>query len=291
MSKTWLVSLFAVILAIIFLIFINPLQWKQQAGLQVTTEGIASSLFLDGQYLDKTPFIDKKIKPGTYALRIQPDNSQYAPYELSVRLNKGMVTVVTWRPAESLDYSGGVVYEMEKLKDTGQTQLEFQTIPSGAILTVDQGTKQFSPLLMTDVSEGAHEFEVSLPSYETQQHSVHVAKGHTVAVTVVLGKAEPMTGTEASPAAQTSQTPSRTFEGEGVEILSTRFFVNDQEVLRVRETASAGGRELGFAPVGEFYPYLGETPGWLQIDFSGQPGWVSAQFSRKTASESTQPSQ
>jgi hypothetical protein len=291
MSKTWFISLFAIILAVIFLIFINPLQWKQQAGLQVTTEGIASSLFLDGQYLDKTPFIDKKIKPGTYALRIQPDNTQYVPYELSVRLNKGMVTVVTWRPAESLEHSGGVVYEMEKLKDAGQTQLEFQTIPSGAILTVDQGTKQFSPLLLTDVSDGAHEFEVSLPSYETQQHSVHVARGHKVAVTVVLGKADPAQETEASAATQTEPVLSPTFEGEGVEILSTNFFVNDREVLRVRDTASAGGRELGFAPVGEFYPYLGETPGWLQIEFSGQPGWVSSQFSRKTASESTQPAQ
>ncbi|KKU18094.1 MAG: PEGA domain protein [Candidatus Pacebacteria bacterium GW2011_GWB1_47_8] len=274
---------------------VNPLELKLKAGLQVTTDNVPASLFLNDQYLDKTPFIDKKIQPNIYSLRIDPDDTSLADYELPVTLHKGTVTVVTWKPGPTLETSGGVVYEMERLRQRGESQVEFQTIPDGAILTIDNGAKQFSPVLLTDLAEGNHQFEVSLPSYETQQHTVNLVKGHKITLTVILGKISDTVAPE--PTATVSGTPAdetalrKTFTTPQVQILSTNFFSNDQEVLRVRVTPTPLGEEIGFAPVGSFYPYLGETEGWLNIEFAGQAGWVSAQYSQKIEASGAQTAQ
>jgi hypothetical protein len=280
----------------------NPLEWKQQAGLQVMTNEVPSSLFLDDQYLDKTPFINKKIKPGNYTLRIQPDDASFVPYDIPLTLHKGTISVVTWKPSTSLETSGGVIYEMEKLSDSKKIEVEFQTIPNNAILTLDGGSKQFSPLVISDITEGTHSFEVSLPSYEIQEHSVTLLKGYKVIVTVILGKtkdaeaspeAEPTPPSENSlfsaPEATSSSLNSLNTSGTQVQILKTGFFVNDKEVLRVRSTPSSAGEEIGFAPVGMLYPYKEEKAGWFAIEFEKKVGWISSQFSQKiTATKSAE---
>lgn len=284
----FLASAFIIFLIILVLRGVNPLELKLKAGLQVTTNNVAASLFLDDQYLDKSPFIDKKIQPKSYTLRIQPDEPGFASYDLPITLNKGVVTVVTWKPGQTLETSGGVVYEMARLRNRSDIQVEFQTVPDGAIVTFDNGTKQFSPLLMTDLSEDNHQFEVSLPSYETQQHAVKLIKGHKVTITVFLGKitGELLPVVEATTAANPLTT--ETVTEPQVQILSTNFFVNNQEVLRVRTTPSPVGEELGFAPVGELYPLLSESTDWFQIQFQDQPGWVSVQYSQKITPSSAQ---
>jgi hypothetical protein len=284
----------AVLLAIgsIFLIFkltnFNPLTLKQKAGLQVTTNNIPAGLFLDDQYLDITPFVSKKIQPKSYILRIVPDDPTLASYEMPITLNKGTTTIVNWKPGLSAANSGGVIYELEPL-NSNDTQVELQTIPDGAIITFDQGSKQFSPLLITGVAEGVHEFEVSLPSFETQQQTVKVVKGHRVIITVILNKVS-NTPTQTTPASEATTNLGEQTTGvdSQVQILNTNFFVNDREVLRVRDSASPTGAELGFAPVGQRYVLLDETTDWFQINFEGKPGWVSAQFSQKVATGSTQ---
>lgn len=270
----------------------NPLTWKQQAGLQVITNDVSASLFLDDQYLDKTPYINKKIKPGNYNLRIQPDDSSLVPYDIPITLNKGTITVIEWQPNISLETSGGTIYEMEK---TGKTTLEFQTIPNNAILTLDGGVKQFSPLILEDVAEGNHTFEISLPSYVTQQKAVNVIKNHHITLTAILAKElqptedqQDLETPEATTATETNTLLGSTNQ-ETVQILSTDFFVNDQEVLRVREEPTNLGKELGFAVVGKTYPLKEEVDGWFGIEFENQVGWISSQYSQKTASSSAEP--
>jgi hypothetical protein len=147
---------------------------------------------------------------------------------------------------------------------------------------LDGGEKHFSPTTLA-LSEGTHALEMSLPSYQTQQHSLNVPIGHTATVTVILGKLS------AQPSSQENVNEVSPPAGEpSVRILSTNFFFNNTEVLRVRETPSPSGRELGFAPVGSRHSLLGEQTGWYQINFNDQPGWVSAQFSQKEATGSTQ---
>lgn len=276
----------------------NPLTAKQKAGLQVITHDGASSLFLDGEYLDKSPYINKEIKPGTYSLRIQPDDPELVPYETSVTLRKGVLTVVTWKAAAEIELSGGVIYEMEALPARGETQLAFVTVPDNAIIKLDNRTEAlFSPTVVSDLDPGQHEFEVSLPSFESQRHTINIVKGYKVTATVKLAKkalteAPPTSTTtltasaSAQPRSATSSSSSASrrpaINGPAIKILSTNFFSNGKEVLRVREGASNSTKELGMAEVGSSYLFLNETSnGWHKIEFEGRPGWVSTQFSEQ----------
>jgi hypothetical protein len=296
MRKALIILVGLLIIGVIAMVWIgfNPLELKLKSGLQVETNDVPTSLFLNDQYLDKAPFFDKKIKPGAYTLRIEPDSDEFATYDLPITLYKGTVAVVNWKPGPSLETSGGVVYEMERLKSRSDIQVAFQTVPDGAIVTFDGGSKQFSPMLMTNLTEGNHPFEVSLPSFETQQHAVNLILGHKVTITVFLGKiseAVPAETVNDQSPETTDSNEEATLTGPRVQILDTNFFVNGQEVLRVRTEPSPLGTELGVAPVGNFYPYLGQATGWYQIEFEDQPGWVSAQFSQKIATDSAQTNQ
>jgi hypothetical protein len=285
----------------------NPLDRRTKAGLQVITADASASLFLDGQYLDKSPFISKAIKPGRYTLKIQPDDPTLVPYETSLELRQGLLTVVTWKAGTRPEQSGGVFYEMEKLSGTKKAELAIVSIPDGAIVSVETQEKEFTPLNLLDLEPGQREFEVSLPSYDTQKHTVNLVAGHKTTITVKLAKSEttvintvPPTPTptpEATPqpspvvgsgsrqasisAQQTASGSSQpsVLSGPRVKINPTNFFQDGREVLRVRASASNAGQEVGFAPVGTEYAYLGKTEnGWHHINFNGTTGWVSGQL-------------
>ncbi len=288
------------VVSTMFLSACNPFAQKK-AGLQVMTNDIPTSVFLVGQYIEKTPYIGKELQPGTYLLKIQPDDPNLTSYETTINLRGGLLSVVIWKPGTRPETSGGVIYEMEKLSSSKKSELSIISIPDEAIISVDGQTKEFTPLLIGDVSPGHHEFEISLPSYETQKHTINVIGGHRMDVTVKLAKESP-TATEettieetpeASDSAQiatesattTKATPAPIRQAKTstssatIKIESTGYLVDGKEVLRVRDSAGAAGKELGFANVGEKYPYLDEKDnGWFKIDFDGTTGWVSGQY-------------
>lgn len=292
------------IIAGFFLTACNPLQRKQNSGLQVITQDKQVSLFLNGQYLDKSPFIDKEIKAGTYNLRIEPDDTNFVAQELVINLRPGLLTVVTWKPGESAETSGGVTYELEPIKSK-KAEVSFITIPDNALIQFDSQEKQFSPLILSDLEPGHHEFEVSLPSYENQKHTINIIAGHRLNVSVKLANiAEPATSkTDESVENNNQQTEldiadqnksdqlqsqlQASSSGQlkatnKVIIKSTNFYFNGQEVLKIRETASNVGKVIGYAKVGQEYILLDSQSDWYQIQFDQQQaGWISSNFASK----------
>lgn len=299
-------TLFLLLVMSLTLAACNPLANKAKAGLQVMTNEIPASLFLDGQYLDKSPYISKEIQPGTYSLRIQPDDSKLASYETTITLEKGLLGVVVWRPGDRPETSGGVIFEMSKLADRKRTELVVSSIPDGAIIAVDDRSKEFAPVTYTDLPPGQHEITISLPSYEAIKHTVNLVEGHRVTVTVKLAKTTaelgPITTTSltasgsatastsaitnvSSASSKTAPASARTASaaaqttGPKVKIKPTGYKVNGQEVLRVRESPSNSGAEIGVVPVNTLYPYTGKTTdGWHNLEFNGESGWVSGQY-------------
>lgn len=280
---------------------------KTKAGLQVITNDVPVSLFLDDQYLDKTPYINKEIKPGKYTLKIVPEDTELTPYETSINLNKGLLTVVTWKPGKTAETSGGVIYEMETLSNKKESEVSFITIPDNTIINFDNQEPQFAPLILQGLEPGHHEFEIKLPSYETQKHTINVVEGHRLIVSAKLAKnsgsstpssetantlekAEPSTpGSQIIPevtiatltASEDAKLEAKalTVDGAKVKILPTNFFQNGEEVLRVRDSSGPSGNEIGFAKVKSEYSYLGETKnGWYKIQFEQNEGWVSATY-------------
>jgi uncharacterized protein YgiM (DUF1202 family) len=289
----------AIIFTAVFLSGCNPLNKNSKSGLQVITDGSESTIFLDGQYLEKSPLINRDIKPGEYVLKIQPDDPSLVAYETNIRLRPGLLTVVTWKLAERPELSGGVVYEMEPISSKNQSEVSFITIPDGAIVELQGKDKKFTPVIIDGINPGHNEFEVSLPSYESQKHTINVVPGYRMLVNVKLAKinidsqdiSKKETTKGATESAKTNNnlaTQSGQISGSNLEktqqqvlINSTDFFVDDEEVLRVRDAAKSTGAELGFAKVGSKYEYLGETQdNWFKINFDGKPGWVSGTFSQ-----------
>jgi uncharacterized protein YgiM (DUF1202 family) len=285
---------------------------NNKAGLQVITDDITASIFLDGQYVDRTPFINKELKPASYTLKIEPEDQTLVPYETTITLRKGLLTVVTWKPGTRAELSGGVVYELEKLPNRKQTELSVVSIPDGAVVSVDSGAKEFAPYLTSELVPGSHELSVTLPSYETQEHTINIVEGHRLNILVKLAKSpSALAPAETTPAAVTEPTiasesatasnsaakkpptatasgkplitpsASQTVTGPKVTITSTNFFQDGVEVLRVRDQANASGKELGFAQVGSSYQYLGkEEAGWYNIQFGTQTGWVNKSYAK-----------
>jgi hypothetical protein len=278
----------------------NPLERKNKAGLQVITNDIPVSIFINEEFLGKSPFLTKDLKPGEYSIKLEPEDPTLTSYETTINLNKGLLTVVTWKPGSTLTGSGGVIYELEKLTNKNQTELSIISIPDGAILGIDEGDKEFSPLIKNGIDVGSHEFEASLPSYETQNHTLNIVKGHRLNVLIKLAKENPNApnvmptppaNNEATdstiltpesnlpPQPLRQATASATLANPKILIKTTGYFETGKEVLRVREASSSASKTLGYAESGMLYRYLEEkNKDWFKIEFKNKVGWVSSKY-------------
>lgn len=284
----------------------NPLVKKTKSGLQVQiTDGVAAAVYLEENYVEKTPFINRELSPGEYTLKIQPDDPKLIPYETKITLRPGLLTVVTWKLAQRPEFSGGVIYEMEPINSKNKSEISFVSIPDGAIVSVAGKEKTFAPIIIPDITPGHVEFEVTLPSYGVQKHTINAIPGYRMVVTVKLakenlnqkevmmenitpepqtsGSATPTVGPTSPPPATPTATTSANITATNKQVLikSTNFFVAEKEVLRVRDLPSSSGKEIGFATVGNLYPYLGKTENnWQNIQLDEKSGWVSGQYAQ-----------
>ncbi len=284
---------------------------EKDAGLQVMTEEVPATVFLNGQYVEKAPYVDKDLPAGDYSVRIQPDDPEYIPHETTVSLREGLLTVVMWKPGTRPETSSGVTYEMEPISNKKRAEISIVSIPNRAIASLDGGERSFTPVVQ-EVTPGEHELRINLPSYETQSHTLNAEAGYRINVDIKLGKTDTKvveeyvpppstssasatigidtdsetateTATPATAAASTataSASPSpATINGPSVSIQSTNFFQNGREVLRVRTSSTSESETLTFVESGTTHPYTGSTEGgWYQIRVDGSNGWVSSEY-------------
>ncbi|MEA2056888.1 MAG: PEGA domain-containing protein [Patescibacteria group bacterium] len=302
MAKKVAIILLVILLLVVAVgVFIfNPFKNKIKAGLQVITDQTTTSLFLDGQYLDKTPYINKQIQPGQYNLRIEPEDSSLTAYETPITLKRGTITVVTWNLGRTLENSGGIIYELESGEDKQTSEISFVSSPDGAIISFDDRENEFTPLVIKELEPGDHEFEASLPSYQSQKHAINLIKGMRLKATIKLAKAEieldeqankkkEVQEKDASPSARQkklNQTASESGDLEEIlKIKPTDYFVQEQEVLRVRDNPTNTAEEIGLVKSNHYYKFLGNiSNNWYQIEFTDnsneevKQGWVSGKY-------------
>lgn len=293
---------FVIFIATIILIIFNPFKKEKSAGVQVSTAGQPSAVFLNGQYLNKTPLIEKNIKAGKYTVKIQPDDTSLAPYETIVELQPGSLSVITWKAGKTPETSGGVLYELHPIQDNQNSEVSFSSIPDTAIVELAGERKEFTPFIFTNVIPGNTEFEVTLPSYQPQRHTINVLGGHRMVVKVKLAKVDSAsenlqveslldtTNVASNSAAATLATSPLTTNEESlvasesgskktVRITATNYFVDGKEVVRVRATPSSEGLPIGYADVGTKYEHTGKVEKeWYEIIIDNQKGWVSGEY-------------
>lgn len=298
------VVLLSVVSAVIFSACTNPFAKQPPAGLQVTTEGSEASVFLNGEYVNKTPYIDKELKPGEYVVRVEPDDKQLASHETTVQLTSGTLSVFSWTFGPTVETSGGAIYEMEPLSNSKKSAVAISSIPDGSIVKLDSQSQGFTPTLIQEISPGSHKLQVSLPSYVEQQRVLNIIEGYQMNVTIKLAKelasldrvASPSSlqapeGEDASSSAEEAEptaTPA-TSRGRSLEASSsatTSLASGKVEItetgtgwLRVRSEPGLSGEEVAKVDVGKIFSYYDTDDGWYQIEYeTGEKGWVSGQY-------------
>lgn len=286
-------------------------QQKQRSGLQIETGNEHQvAVYLDGTFINHTPMIDRNLRPGKHTVRLVPTDTTLVPYERIIELHEGTITWVIWNPGPSEDTSGGTILEVQELATNtpwwqfnqsatpdSESRLTFESLPDNAIVSIDNEPQvRFTPSDYIDFGEKTINFTVTLPSYETQAHSIQLQPGYQVTVISKLAKKDALLAESvATPSAVLGETdehstPRPTINtndpsivpGTMVLIKPTQFRVNGEEVLRVRENADARSAVVDHALVGESYPFLGERSGdWVKIKTATASGWVSSAFTQE----------
>jgi hypothetical protein len=299
MGRKFLLSLGLLAVILTFSVYAFPSK-PARSGLQVLTNDQPSSVFLDNEYLDKSPLIENSLQPGIYRLRIEPDDPELASYETNITLRPGVLSAIVWRSGIRPEFSGGVLFEMEPIASKKKAEMSVISIPDSAIISLDDGERSQAPLLYTDLEPGNYNFRAFLPSYEAQDHTITIVPGYRLIIYVKLarsddeaeaGRTRPSPSPSAAPeteadsdlAANTTDTATNSAnlaEKPYVKIGKTNFLQDGKEVLRVRRDPAATGAVLGYAEVGKSFPYLNLTEnGWHKIRFENADGWVSGEFS------------
>lgn len=298
MGKKWFLLLPLVLIAAI-IFTIDPLGKKTRAGLRVECQGCQAAVFLDDHYLDKTPLLDSNLQSGDHIIKIIPDDQSLAPFNIPIYLEAGTLGIIIYKPGPTPKDSSSTVFELHKLTDSQQSAVSFETFPENAFVSFDGQEIKFSPMRLDNVSPGDHSFIVSLPSYEVQEHSFQVLAGYESRITVDLAKiATDSAGEVLTPSSESAviqekynqdvATSSGVADGSlilgpKVKILPTNYFVDQEEVLKVRDSSASTALEIGYARVGYYYPYAGETvsdteQNWLKIKFQGGDAWLSSRY-------------
>lgn len=311
--KRWLVAGFVVVLVIMGVVLsgCGIQQQKQRSGLQVETgNNQALAVYLDGTFLNNAPMVDRNLRSGKHTLRLVPTDTNLVPYERIIELHEGTLTWVIWNPGPSEDTSGGTILEVQELASNkswwqfgttsapnSESRLSFESLPDNAIVAIDNEAQvRFTPSDYIDFGEKTINFTVTLPSYETQAHSIQLQPGYQVKIISKLAKKDALlaesvatssavlgkTDDQSTPLPTIDTTDPAIQQGTEIMIKPTQFRVDGKEVLRVREKADARSTVVDHALVGERYPFLGERSGdWIKIKTATTSGWVSSAFTEE----------
>ncbi len=279
---------------------------KKPAGLEISTSAPAT-VYLSDKELGKTPLKNQNIAPGTYTLRLIPDDTTLTPYEATVELESSASTVLSRTFGETVLDSFG--YSLNLVPDkTGLSTISVVSDPDTSSLTIDGVPSGFTPLSKREVNPGNHEIIVGTPGFAEQKIPIVATTGFNLVVSVKL-KSEPVSltptqevsaaptdPTTATPAASTKAalaSPKPSSSAAPAPLASpVRPYVTVSDSadvvsaggLNVRKEPSSSAESLGRADIGEHLKYLGETTsaGWHKIEFEGSVGFVSAKYTTIT---------
>ncbi len=260
-----------------------------KSGLQVTSTP-QSTVFLDGNSLGTTPLQQQDLKPGKHTIKLVATDNAIAPWETSVTLTSGVLTVIDRQLSSQPSASNGYTLSFEKLSQKNKVELAITTIPDSVTVSVDNNPQGFTPLSLDTLAAGDHTVVMSSPGFTSKTIRARAVDGYRLTIAAQLAAEAAPTSTPTplatpsatpttrpTPRVSLSPTPTATSAAVPkpyVEVLST-----PTGWLRVR--SSAGGEEVGKAYPGNRFPYLGTESGGYKIQYQAtQGGWVSNTYSK-----------
>lgn len=257
----------------------NP---ERQGALQVTAN-IASKVYLDDNLLGETPLCkceqNNTIIQGEYTVKIVPDDTQFTPFVVRVKIEPGVLTHVerTFLPGS---LASAYVLTLEKT-NSKEPQLFVGTIPDSAMVAIDSTPGGTSPFFLDSISPSEHEIEIQKEGFAKKTIRVRTVPEYKLLISAYLGteSAESIENTEiTTPTPTPEQEKEDEEEGRSTE---NQIEINATQVgfLRVRSTPSTAGRELTRVEPGDVFTYTEIQNGWYKIDLpDGTSGWVSGTY-------------
>lgn len=236
-----------------------------RAGLQIDSN-IKTKVLINDQEMGETPFMNSEMKEGEVLVTLQPEEVgtvSATPWKGYVKLNPGTLTVVNRNIESSAQASSGEVITLEKGK--GVTVV---STPSEAEVTVDGIVMGRTPITLSDLTAGDHQFILNKENFIKRSIRAKLVDGYNLVLTVDLAIAEAdLTKLPTVPISSTAQVV--------VKNTPTGF-------LRVRSTASSNGQEVGQVKPGDVLTMLEEIPGWYRVRLNdGKEGYISSAYAQK----------
>jgi hypothetical protein len=272
-------SLFVVIgLFILFrvLFSVGP---KGKGALQVTSNTKAT-VYLNDKPLGDTPLCKcnqgDTLDTGTYTIKVVPADAGLDAFTTKVEILPNVLTAVdrTFAPGA---FASAYTLTLQK-KSGDKAEILVQSLPDGAIVTIDGNQEQVTPYLAQDVSASEHDIQIQKSGFTKKTIRVRAVPGYRLIVNAILGSDS---GTVEDQFKNASPTPSGTPTPKPGE---EQININDTPTgfLRVRSGPSTTTDEIGRVEPGEIYTIQSEENGWYQIKLkSGDNGWISGQFATK----------
>lgn len=275
MSKKLLISaglIFGFVLLFLLVKFLSGGQGGP-ASLKITTNP-ASTIFLDGAHLGKTPYEDK-IKAGEYTLKLVPESTgKAASWETKIKLNSGVLTYVNRDLGPQELTSAGEILTLEKI--AGQSaEMAILSTPDAATVLLDNVNKGTTPLILQNLTFGDHDLEISQTGFTSRNLRIKTTAGYKLVASFQL--ALEASSASSSPVPVATSSSSGKLQKPYVKILDT-----PTGFLRVRMEPSIGATEAAQVKPGETYSLLDEESGWYQIKYQAtSSGWISGQYAEK----------
>lgn len=276
-----------------------------KSGMQVTSTP-PSTVFLDGNSLGTTPIQQESLKPGKHSVKLVPTDSTIQPWETSVTLTPGVLTVIDRQLSAQPAQSGGYTLSFEKINKKDGVELAVTTIPDSVTVSVDNNPQGFTPLSLDTLSAGDHTIAMTSPGFSNKTIRARAVAGYrlTIAAQLIADNSPTPTPTptmatpSATPTTNLTPTPTKKVTPTPTLTLTPTTSVSTQSAtpakpyvtisgtptgyLKVRNAPS--GTEIGKVYPGEKYSYLDSDPsGWYKIQFQPtQTGWISTQYATLT---------
>ncbi len=292
MKKKGLIIIVGVLALVLIGIIIKTkfLGRSQTGALQVFATPRAT-VFVDGNQVGITPYMNDKIKAGEYTVKLVPEATidSLASWEGKVNLIPGILTVVNRTLGVSETASSGEIINLERIGRKDKSALAVISIPDQAVVKVDGDPKGFTPLTIDDLEPGDYEVVISSAGYEDRQVSAHAVGGYKLIINAQLAQkiegieeATPSGELEEGANATPSVSPTPTSKIEVTPPPKPYVKVKETPTgfLRVRLGPSTSATETAQIKPGEMYPYLNEEEnGWLKIEYEkNKEGWVSGVY-------------
>ena len=273
MRKLILFTTPLLILTILFLLIVLVINRDAGKGALQVTSVPESQVFLDGNYVGKTPLclceLKDLLKVGEYTIKLVPVDKGLKNFEQKITLYKGVLTVVDRTYDKDVSASSGTIITLSPIDDENIAELMVTSFPSNARVILDSNPVGETPYLI-NLTASDHEIKLLKDGYKEKVIKVKGVLGKRLEVTMSLGIKLDAKEVEQRASVSAVTTPQ-------VTILET-----PTGELNVRAENSVGSELIGTLLPGDKVDLISEETGWYEVRLKdGKTGWVSATYASK----------